>query len=152
MSVAKLGWLVGDWWVGFHTKIAHTRAHNGVVVFDRHYLDLLVDPVRYRYGGPRRLARSVARLVPQPDVLVVLDAPVDVLHARKQEVTRAEAERQRSAYALLAAEHPRGTLIDSRQDPEEVATAIRAAVRAALARRTGQQESRRREVEPRRTG
>lgn len=136
MSMVKLVWFVVDWHVGFRTKIAHARAHNGLVVFDRHYLDLLVDPRRYRYGGSKRLATAVAHFVPQPDVLVGLDAPVDVLHGRKREVTEAEAERQRTAYRQLVADHPKGVLIDSRQGPEQIALEIHAAVLAVLASRT----------------
>ena len=36
--------------------------------------------------------------MPQPDLWVLLDAPVEVLQTRKQEVSWEESERQRQAY------------------------------------------------------
>jgi len=36
--------------------------------------------------------------MPEPGLWALLDAPADVLQARKQEVARKESERQRQAY------------------------------------------------------
>ena len=71
---AALTFVVMDWWIGYWTTIVRQRAKNGLVVFDRHLLDVLVDPLRYRYAGPLWLVRAMCRLVPRPDVIAVLDA------------------------------------------------------------------------------
>jgi thymidylate kinase len=128
-SVAALTFVMLDWWIGYWTWIVRQRAKLGLVVFDRHLLDVLVDPVRYRYGGPSWLARTACRLVPRPDVIVVLDAPPVVVRNRKQEVTPAESERQSLAYRRLAASVTSAHLVDATMAPEEVLEAVTTIVR-----------------------
>lgn len=128
-SIAALVFVTLDWWIGYWTWIVRERAKLGLVMFDRHLLDLLVDPIRYRYGGPSWLARAACHLVPRPDIIVVLDAPAMVVRARKQEVTRAESERQSLAYRRLAAEVTGAHLVDATVAPEEVLEGVTTIVR-----------------------
>ena len=132
MSVAALSLIVLDWWIGYWTRIIRQRAKHGLVVFDRHLLDMLVDPVRYRFGGPSWVVRTACRLVPRPDLIVVLDAPPSVVRARKQEVSTAESERQRLAYRRLAAEVTGAHLVDATMTPEQVVEAVISIVRQHL--------------------
>lgn len=137
VSVLKLVWLLANWWAGW-PAIAAQRSKGHLVVFDRHYLDLLVDPRRYRYGGPMSAARYVARMVPRPDLVFILDAPAETLQSRKSEVPMAETERQRAAYGALARRLPSAVVLDAGGSPDETAEAIVAAVR----RWTGERGSR----------
>lgn len=123
-SVAKLAFLLADWWAGYWSQIVHLRTKGCLVLFDRYYLDLLVDPKRYRYGGPAFLTRWVGRLVPQPDLVFVLDASPSVLWARKQEVLISEAARQRSAYLALARRIPRCRVVNASRSLREVVDEI----------------------------
>lgn len=132
MSAVALAFVVVDWWVGYWIRIVHQRAKHGLVVFDRHLVDLLADPRRYRYGGPAWLARAACRLVPRPDVLVVLDAAPAVVRARKQEVPPAESERQRLAYRRLAADRAGAHLVDAAAAPDEVLQAVTGILRRRL--------------------
>ena len=111
-SVAKLGWLWLNWWVGWFGTL-RTTSTSGVVLFDRYHGDLLVDPKRYRYGGPMALARIVSQSMPQPDLVIFLDAPPDVLLKRKQEVSREALEQSRAFYLSLAKSHPRFRIVDA---------------------------------------
>jgi thymidylate kinase len=137
MSVAALIFVTLDWWVGYWTWIVRQRAKHGLVVFDRHLLDVLADPLRYRYGGPSWVARAACRLVPRPDVTVVLDAPPVVVRARKQEVTPAESERQSQAYRRLAAEVTGAYLVDATVAPEQVLEAVTRTVRRHMLKTAG---------------
>ena len=94
VSVAKiLIWLGEEWYA------THFQDKKGeLLICDRYYHDLLVDSRRYRYGGPRWIASLIGSLMPQPRLWLLLDAPAEVLQARKQEVTSEESERQRQAY------------------------------------------------------
>jgi thymidylate kinase len=118
-SVIKLGWLWLNWWGGWW-KFLRKASRNGVVLFDRYHADLLVDPVRYRYGGPLRLARLVCRLMPQPDIVFFLDANPEVLLSRKQEVGKDALEESRRRYLVLAKSHPRFRIIDASRPLESV--------------------------------
>jgi len=101
-SAVKLLYLWADYVLGYYFCVRPLLMRSTLVVFDRYYQDLLVDAQRFRYGGPRWLARLVGRLIPMPDLLLVLDAPADVLQARKQEVPAAESARQAKAYRNVA--------------------------------------------------
>lgn len=103
-SLAKLGFLFTDWVIGYWLYLVHLRAKGMLVAFDRHYTDLLVDPKRYRYGGPNWAARLVGALIPKPDLFIFLDLPAEVAHARKPEVPLEEARRLRERYLALAEE------------------------------------------------
>jgi thymidylate kinase len=94
------------------------------VLFDRYHGDLLVDPRRYRYGGPMWLARLACRLMPQPDRVIFLDAEPVVLLSRKQEIDEASLARSRSGYVSLCATHPRFETIDASRPLDEVAALV----------------------------
>jgi hypothetical protein len=82
------------------------------VIFDRYYHDLLIDPLRYRYGGPVGLAKFLGRLVPPPDLLfLVLDADDEVILSRKREVPLDELRRQRESYQGFTKGVKRATLV-----------------------------------------
>ena len=132
-----------DYSLGYYARIRPALAKSTLVLFDRYFLDTLVDPRRYRYGGPRWVLRLIWSLIPKPDLVILLDAPVEMLHARKQEVSRAETERQRWAYRNLIETIPTGHVVDAAQPVDRVATAAAAVVLGCLAART-----RRRLAEP----
>ena len=96
-------------------------ARSTLVLNDRHFVDILVDTRRYRYGGPLWLLRLIWRLIPKPDLIVLLDAPPEVLQARKQEVSFAETARQRRAYLSLVRTMKNGHVVDATQSREHVA-------------------------------
>lgn len=95
-----------------------------LVLFDRYYQDILADPRRYRYAAPLALARWFGRRLPQPDMVFILDAPAEVLQARKHEVPLAESVRQRAAYLNLAAELRQVHVIDAAQPLQQVVSGV----------------------------
>ena len=131
-SVAALAFVLVDWWIGYWSRIVRERAKHGLVVFDRHLLDVQVDPLRYRYGGPTWLARAACALVPRPDVVVVLDAPPAVVRARKEEVAPAESIRQSREYRRLAADVDGAHLVDATGAPDEVVNAVMTILRREM--------------------
>jgi thymidylate kinase len=96
------------------------RARGRVVVFDRHPYDALVPP-RRPVGMPRRLRRRVlAGSAVRPDLVLLLDAPPEILYARKAEHDLEELERQRRAYRTLEAQLPHVATVDVGRDPDTV--------------------------------
>jgi thymidylate kinase len=93
------------YWLPYHCftypagRVAHAR--NTLILYDRHLIDALVDPKRYRYGGPAWLLRGICRLISKPDLIMVLDAAPHVVQSRKQEVPLEETARQRDGYLSL---------------------------------------------------
>lgn len=137
LSLVKLG----VWWADFtflgYVMDVHPRLRrSGLVLFDRYYQDLLVDPRRHRYGGPLWLARLAGRFFPKPDLVVLLDAAPEVLYARKREVSLDETTRQREAYLDLVKEIPNGRVVDASRSPREVAAGVEKIILDYMSERT----------------
>ena len=111
-SIFKLAWIGANWWLAWVMGFAKA-VRNGHVIYDRYYGDLLVDPRRYRYGGPMWLARLWSRFLPQPDLLIFLDAPEEVLLQRKQEVPLEALSQSRAGYLRLTKSNKRGVVVDA---------------------------------------
>lgn len=125
-SIIKLGLRAVDWWLGYRRHLAARRAQGCLVLLDRHYfLDVSVDPLRYRYSGPLWLARWVGLRLPRPDLFIFLDAPVEVLQRRKQEVTPQEAARQREAYLELIQTLPHSYVVDASEPLDRVVANVK---------------------------
>jgi thymidylate kinase len=103
------------------------RRRGRTVLADRHPLEVAWGPtVRSRRTRLRRWL--VAHTVAAPDVLVVLDAPADVLHARKPEHSLHATADMRRRYLALA--RARGAVVVDVDRPlEEVVADVRDAVR-----------------------
>jgi O-antigen/teichoic acid export membrane protein/thymidylate kinase len=111
-SILRIFMVLFDYWVGYPILIRPLLARGYLLIYDRDFHDLLVDRLRYRYGGPDWLPDLAAKFIPQPETLyITLDADTDVILSRKQEVAPEEIKRQRVAYAKLAAQLPNSTLI-----------------------------------------
>ena len=120
ISLLKLGYYWLNYNLGYWLKIHPALVHSTLVLFDRYYHDLLVDPKRYRYGAPLWLARIVGRFIPKPHLWFILDVPEEKILHRKQEVSLEEICRQQEAYRRLASELSGAFLLDGSLSPEEV--------------------------------
>lgn len=118
-SILKLGWLWLNWWTAWFSHL-QKKSRSGFVLYDRYHGDLLVDPIRYRYGGPMWLATLASHLMPQPNQVIFLDAPPQVLLSRKQEVSFKSLELSRTAYLHLVHTHPRFRIVDASRPLAEV--------------------------------
>jgi thymidylate kinase len=138
-STVKIFYLWIDYVLGYAMRVYPRLAASRLVIFDRYYHDLLVDALRFRYGGPRWLARLIAHLIPLPDLVLILDAPAEVLQARKREVPMEESARQAEAYRVVAVSammRGRAALIDASLPLEEVVQDCLDRTFAVLAKRT----------------
>ncbi len=103
------GWTVGLW----------HRLRGRVVVYDRHGLDALVGLPRASLKA--RLRRWILRhAIPDPALVLVLDAPAEVMFARKGEHDVATLDLQRRGYLALAARMPSAEVLDASRDPDAV--------------------------------
>ena len=138
VSFIKLICWVVDYLIGYVIEIYPRLVCSTLVLFDRYYHDLLVDPRRYRYGGTRQFVKLVGKLIPQPDYWILLDAPVEVIQDRKSEVSRAELKRQRQAYKNLFESFPEGkySMIDASQPLKDVVHDVEGVLLDHLERRT----------------
>jgi thymidylate kinase len=113
------------------------RSRGRLVVFDRYAYDARL-PLPAGAGRRTRLRRALlARALPTPDLVIVLDAPVDVLLGRRQEHAAEVIEAQRRRYAELAGTAPDGLIVDATEDAAAVRRTVTALVWSRLVKRRG---------------
>ena len=100
-----------DYVLGHLVLVRPLLAQGGLVTFDRYFDDFLIDQHRYRLSVPSWLLRAMVPLVPKPNLIFVLDAPAEVLRARRQELTPEEIETQMHSLRNLAARYPNARLV-----------------------------------------
>lgn len=133
VSILKLIYWLLDCWCGHLFVVRPSLRRSELVIFDRYYPDILIDPWRYRLPASiRTLARWLAALAPQPDLRVLLDAPAEVLQSRKAEVSLAESHRQRLAYLAMFQSIPGSLIVNANLPVNEAAQQVSAAVLARL--------------------
>lgn len=119
-SIAKIFYWWGETLLGWLADIQPARVHSTFVAFDRFYHDLVADPKRYRFSGPLALARLMGRLLPQPDIFLILDLPAEVARERKPEIPLEQALVLRERYQALGESLPNTHLVDASRPLEEV--------------------------------
>jgi len=134
-SNARLLWYVLDYWLGYVFVIRPLLTRRWLIIFDRYFDDILIDPKRYRYGGSTRLARFLRPLIPRPDIMMFLDAPEGMILSRKQELPAAELQRQRQLYREHCCRLTNGILIDASAPAAEVASQTARRIVEVLANR-----------------
>ncbi len=111
--------LRGFFWLAYnllgHITLRIAKARDTLIVNDRHFIDILVDPVRYRYAGPRWLLHLIRAVMPKPDATVLLYGPPEVLQARKKELSIEETTRQCADYLALVKSQSGGRIVDAAQ-------------------------------------
>ncbi len=113
-----IAWRLARLWRGWLAGLWHRR-RGRLVIYDRHGLDA-------RLPRPGSSLRSRTRrwilghAIPVPQLVLVLDAPAEVLFARKGEHDPATLHAQRRAYLTLAARLPVAQVVDASRPRDEV--------------------------------
>lgn len=105
-SAARLTYLWLDALVGWLPRMAVPRRRATLVLLERGWLDLAIDPLRYRLSLPPAAVLVLGRLLPRPDLVLLLDAAPEEIHLRKPELTAREIDRQLRAWRALGARSP----------------------------------------------
>jgi len=135
MSLLKLCYYFADQWLGWLCLVLPSKIRSTLVIFDRNFDDMLVDQKRYRLNAPAWLLRLMSALLPKADLVFVLDASPEIIHARKPELPLDELQRQRAVLRSLAARKPHAVLINAEDPPDKVAATVARAVIERVAER-----------------
>ena len=129
-------------WAGWLEGAYHQR-RGRLVLFDRYAYDALL-PTRFRYSRLGKARRwLLAHACPAPELVVMLDAPGEVLYERKGEKTAALLETQRQAYRALLSRLPRAVVVDASREAEEVRPEVTAIIWREYVRRWSRRYSNR---------
>jgi thymidylate kinase len=131
-GVRLTNWLAEEW---YRQSVAAYYTRRGtVVVFDRHFFaDFYEEEIRT--GRPeRRLSERIhvfllQHLYPKPDLVVFLDAPAEVLHARKPEGSLERLRKKQTDYRALRKLLPDAVVVDAAMPKDEVITEVASVIR-----------------------
>jgi thymidylate kinase len=121
LSLALLTYYWIDFFLGTWIRIWPVRARGDLVVMERGWLDIAVDPRRYHLAVPSKLVELLGRFLPAPDLVVILAADPHMLSRRKAELPPAELHRQMRRWREVS--FPRRTVrlpLDASQSPESL--------------------------------
>jgi hypothetical protein len=135
-SLASLGYHWLDFFLGGWLRITPLKIRSGLIVLERGWWDIAIDPRRYRIAAPRALVSALGWLLPHPDLVIILEAPPEVLMARKSEIEPEQLVRQMRAWRSLNLRHTRQLYVDASRPEAEVRATAREAVFSLLAERT----------------
>jgi len=97
----RLLYYFADYVLGHFFKDIHESGRQRLTIYDRWAADLYVDPRRYALNS-RRGTLLLCRLVPKPDLVVLLSGSPSEIHARKPELTIEQIEEHlRRSRALI---------------------------------------------------
>ena len=88
-------------WIAWVRVLRPAVRSGSLVVGDRYLYGYLAQPTPLKFYGPRWLARLVVGAMPQPDLVVLLEAPVPVLRGRKAEVSEEDLRRELRLWATV---------------------------------------------------
>jgi hypothetical protein len=137
-SVARIAYLAADALAGWLPRMALPRVRSTLVVLERGWNDLQVDPRRYRLSTGTALARIVGRALPKPDLTLLLAAPADVIAARKDELTTSEIAGQLDRWRELGGQTGAFVEIDASEGEDSVVEQALNAIGDHLAARAGE--------------
>jgi thymidylate kinase len=112
-SLAKLALWWADFTIGYFIDVFPRLVKSTLVLFDRYYHDLTIDPRRYCYGASIALTKLLQHVIPKPDLFILLDAPAEVIHGRKQEVSYEETVKQVERYRHFVRSVDNGHIVDA---------------------------------------
>lgn len=119
-SIGKLLYLYADFTLGWYIRLRPFVRRGGTIVMERGWWDLLVDPQRYRMTPLPRVVAVMSRLLPATDAVMILEAPTDILLARKNELLAEELARQAREWRSLRPSGSRVLYLDATRSVHEI--------------------------------
>ncbi len=131
LSGAKLIFLWLDHLLGWLLRVRPRLLSGGDVIVERGWWDLAVDPRRYRLQPAPRLVDLLGRLLPRPDVTIVLGGDAATIAGRKAELSIEETERQLTMWRGLSTSRLRAREVDTSRPLDTVLASVRRLVVSA---------------------
>jgi thymidylate kinase len=104
LGLLRISWSLVAFWAGYLRRIRPALGRGCLVVSDRWAYGYLAQPSALRFHGPNWVAELVVRLVPKPDLVVALEAPPEVVTARKAELSADQVLAEMERYRRLPVE------------------------------------------------
>lgn len=125
LSIAKLIYLIVLYNYGSLRYVLNAYIKSTLIIFDRYYDDILIDPIRYRNKAPQYIVKILGKFILyKPHIWIILDAPTSIIQNRKAEVTPEETERQRKEYISFAHGKKNSLIVSTDRDVKKISSDI----------------------------
>lgn len=114
--------LVAQW--GRYARARSLSASGSMVIFDRYPIDATLPATRHAPAGRRAVRWLIGHSVPEPDLMIVLDAPAEVLVQRKHEQPVDVLARRRRQYLGLVERRPGTIVVDATADLQDLRRSV----------------------------
>jgi thymidylate kinase len=103
------------YWLIIYRFFFYLFANNSkqLIIFDRYAHDLMIDPIRYKFNLPNRITKFILNLFPNPNLWIVLNAPIKVLEKRKKELPTKELKKQIRSYLNFAKQRKNSIVVNT---------------------------------------
>jgi len=127
-AIARVSALWLDYWLGYWFIVRPMLARSGLVVFEHHVYELFLDPGRYCRQCPDWFARLVARIIPRPDLSMLMAAdPKEEVYSLGRKASSNDGRGLSAACDQAKDKLPPIVLIETQRGPDQaVAEASRA--------------------------
>jgi len=92
-ALLRLLYYLIDYFIGFYLKDRIDSSKQRVIIYDRHYLDMYIDPFRYGIKS-NKLMLFVWGIMPKVDAILYLTSDSATIYSRKNELNIVEIEDQ----------------------------------------------------------
>ena len=117
ISNAKLLYFCAIYWIDAFWPHRGSR----IILYDRYFTDLLIDPKRFRFGGSTRFALFIQKHLPPVHGVIWLSTPPVIAYKRKPELPLQLMQLQYDAYKQLSASYPYAHALDgTRINPDDL--------------------------------
>jgi len=124
---------LAEQWYRYGTSYYH-MIRGRLILFDRYAYDGQLNASRKQSLKTRARRWLLSAAAPEPDLVVFLDAPGEVLYARKGEHSPAILEQQRQHYLDLREHIPQMVVVDATCDAEQVRRTVTSLIWRGYAR------------------
>ena len=132
LSALKVLYMYLDVVLGWFVRLRPIARRGDLVLLERGWWDLVVDPRRYRLRGVGGLSRRLGQVMPQPDLVLILEAPPGLIHGRVPELPEAELARQVAAWHAVLPPDVARVILDATRPPAAVRDDAMAAISTRL--------------------
>ena len=103
------------YWLIIYRFFFYLFANNSkqLIIFDRYAHDLMIDPIRYKFNLPINITKFILDLFPNPNLWIVLNAPIKVLEKRKKEISTRELKKQIRSYLNFAKQRKNSIVVNT---------------------------------------
>ena len=118
-------YLLGHLWI-----LKQRRKGNYFIIFDRYFYEYMIQKAFLRC--PKWLLKSILKIIPKPDIVVLLKNDPKIIIERKQEISIDEVARQLEVCEVLIRKYPNGFIVDTYSSPEITANNVKKIIESKL--------------------